>query len=113
MDDDRLLSAHSTLFREEATMSNLLIRSRERQLLRAGHMYRRGRTRVLWRHGVLYFGGSLFLLYNALDFFVEPAARPIPVELSWFFFAFVLCIFAGYLYGLFTWRQLERTFGDR
>ena len=25
----------------------------------------------------------------------------------------VLCVLAGYCYGLFLWRQLERTFGGR
>ena len=94
-------------------MSNLFVRSRERKLLRAGHMYRNGRPRVLWLHGVLYFGGTLFVLYNALDYLIEPSARPTSVELRWFFVALALCILAGYTYGLFIWRQLERTFGGR
>jgi hypothetical protein len=94
-------------------MSNLFLRSRERRLFRAGLMFRRGRGRVLWLNGVLYFGGSLFVLYNAIDYFVEPAARPTPVELYWFFAALVFSIAAGYCYGIFLWRQLERTFGGR
>ena len=96
-------------------MSNLFDfdRRRERQLLRAGVLYRKGRARVLWFHGVLRFGGPLFLLYNAVDFFLEPAARPTPVELLWFFAALLGCAIAGYGYGLLTWRQLERTFGGR
>jgi hypothetical protein len=92
-------------------MSNLFLRSRERRLLRAGLMYRRGRTRVLWLHGVLYFGGSLFVLYNAIDYFLEPAARLTRAELSGFLIALILCALAGYLYGLFIWHQLEQTFG--
>jgi hypothetical protein len=98
---------------EDYDMSNLFIRSQERRLLRAGSMYRKGRTRVLWLNGVLFFGGSLFLLYNAVDFLLEPAARPTSVETFWFFAALVLCALAGYCYGVVTWRQLDRTFGGR
>jgi hypothetical protein len=94
-------------------MSNLFLRGRERRLFRAGLMFRRGRARVLWLNGVLYFGGSLFVLYNAIDFFLEPAARPTPVEVFWFFAALAFSIAVGYCYGIFLWRQLERTFGDR
>jgi hypothetical protein len=94
-------------------MSPLFAHRRERQLLRAGLTFRKGRNRVLWLNGVLYFGGSLFLLYNAVDYFVEPAARPTSSETFWFFAALLICALAGYLYGYFTWRNLERTFGGR
>jgi hypothetical protein len=94
-------------------VSNPFIRGGERRFVRAGQMFRRGRARVLWLNGVLYFGGSLFLLYNAVDYFLEPAARPTGRELSLLFAVLVLCILAGYCYGLFLWRQLERTFGGR
>jgi hypothetical protein len=87
------------------------LRSRERQLLRAGLLYRKGRGRVLWLNGVLFFGGTLFLLYNALDYLVEPHARATSAEVFWFFIALALCILAGYLHGFFLWRNLERTFG--
>ena len=59
-------------------MSNLFLRGQERRLFRAGLMFRRGRARVVWLNGVLYFGGSLFVLYNAVDYFLEPVARPTP-----------------------------------
>ena len=49
----------------------------ERQLLSAARLYRKGRVRVLWVNGVLYFGGSLFLLYNAVDYLIEPRSRPL------------------------------------
>jgi hypothetical protein len=94
-------------------MSNLFLRGQERRLFRAGLMFRRGRARVVWLNGVLYFGGSLFVLYNAVDYFLEPVARPTPVEVFWFFAALLLSIAAGYCYGIFLWRQLERTFGSR
>ena len=94
-------------------MIGLFDRTRERFLIRGGIMYRKGRARVLWLHGVLFFGGSLFLLYNAVDYLIEPAARPTTVELISFFVALAGSAFAGYLYGLITWRQLERTFGGR
>jgi hypothetical protein len=74
-------------------------------------MYRRGRARVLWLNGVLFFGGSLFVLYNAVDYVIEPHARATPAELRWFFVALAVCIVAGYGYGHFLWRQLERRFG--
>jgi uncharacterized membrane protein len=98
---------------EDANMSELFVRRRERQLLRAGLTFRKGRSRVLWLHGVLYFGGTLFLLYNAVDYLIEPAARPTSVETAWFFAALILCGLAGYIYGFFMWRCLERTFGGR
>jgi hypothetical protein len=94
-------------------MGNPFLRGQEQRLLRAGLMFRKGRSRVLWLNGVLYFGGSLFLLYNAVDYFVEPASRATGVQLSWFFAVLALCVLAGYCYGLFLWRQLERTFGGR
>ena len=94
-------------------MSNFLAHRRERQLLRAGLTFRKGRSRVLWLHGVLYFGGTLFVLFNAIDYFAEPKARPTPVETFSFFAALALCALAGYIYGLFMWRNLERTFGGR
>jgi hypothetical protein len=87
------------------------LRSRERQLLRAGLLYRKGRGRVLWLNGVLFFGGTLFLLYNALDYLVEPRAQATSAEVFWFFAALASCILAGYLYGFFLWRNLDRTFG--
>ena len=94
-------------------MSHLFDRTRERFLIRGGAMYRKGRARVLWLHGVLFFGGTLFLLYNAVDYLIEPSARPTTIEIAWFFVALLACIVIGYLYGVITWRQLERTFGDR
>lgn len=93
-------------------MSNAFVRNRERRLMRAGLLYHKGRARVLWINGVLFFGGCLFLLYNAVDYLIEPAARPTHVELFWFFAALALCLIAGYIYGVFLWRQLERTFGN-
>ena len=97
----------------ETLMGKAFDRTRERRLLRAGLLYRKGRARVLWINGVLYFGGSLFVLYNAVDYLIEPAARPTAVELFWFFAILIACIAAGYLYGVVTWRQLDRTFGGR
>ncbi len=92
-------------------MSNHLLHSRERRLLRAGLMFRKGRARVLWLHGVLFFGGSLFVLYNAVDYVIEPNARATSAELRWFAAALAVCVLAGYAYGYFLWRQLERRFG--
>lgn len=84
----------------------------ERRLRSAARLYRKGRVRVIWINGCLFFGGSLFLLYNAVDYLIEPRARPTQVELLWFFVALVASGLVGYLYGLFTWRNLVRTFGE-
>jgi hypothetical protein len=84
----------------------------ERQLLSAARLYRKGRARVLWINGVLYFGGSLFLLYNAVDYLIEPRSRPTATESFWFVIAFLASGAIGYLYGRFTWTNLLRTFGD-
>lgn len=92
-------------------MSSFLARNRERRLQAVGALYRKGRNRVLWINGVLYCGGTLFLLYNALDYLIEPRARPTPVELGWLLAALAGSILLGYLYGLFTWRNLARIFG--
>ena len=94
-------------------MGNLFHHAGERRLIRAGLLYRRGRNRVLWLHGVFFFGGSLFVLYNVIDYCIEPAARATRVELFWFFAALAGCLLAGYLYGVYLWRQLDRTFGGR
>lgn len=83
---------------------------RELQLRSAARLYRKGRGRVIWINGVLYFGGSLFLLYNAVDYLAEPKARATPVELAGLFAALAGSGLAGYLYGRFTWRNLVRTF---
>jgi hypothetical protein len=83
---------------------------RERRHSSALRLYRKGRGRVIWINGCLFFGGSLFLFYNAVDYLVEPRARPTRAELLWFFVALAASGLIGYLYGLFTWRNLVRTF---
>jgi hypothetical protein len=96
---------------EDNRMSSFLARNRERRLQAVGELYRKGRTRVLWINGVVYCGGTLFLLFNAVDYLVEPRARGTSAELGWFFAALAASILLGYLYGLFTWRNLSRIFG--
>ena len=83
---------------------------RRRRLLSAVRLYRAGQRRVIWRNGVLYCGGTLFLLYNALDYLIEPAAHPTPPQLAWFLLALASSLGIGYLYGFFTWRSLQRLF---
>jgi len=90
-----------------------LINLRRRRLLSAVRLYEAGRTRVVWRNGVLYGGGTLFLLFNALDYLIDSGARPTTIQLSWFFVALAASIGLGYLYGRFTWRSLERLFSGR
>jgi hypothetical protein len=92
-------------------MFSFLVRNRERRLQAVGELYRKGRNRVLWINGVLYCGGTLFLLYNAVDYLLEPRARATSVEVTWFVVALVASILLGYLYGSFTWRNLNRIFG--
>jgi hypothetical protein len=93
-------------------MNQIPTQPEERRLRAAARLYRKGRERVLWVNGVVYFGGSLFLLYNAVDYLIEPHSRPNPVELLWLVGALVASGLLGYLYGLFTWRNLARTFAD-
>jgi hypothetical protein len=90
-----------------------LFNLRRRRLLSAVRLYQAGRTRVIWRNGVLYGGGTLFLLFNALDYLIEPAAKPTPSQLTWFFLALLASLVLGYLYGLFTWRSLSRLFANQ
>jgi len=89
-----------------------LDRSRERRLLRAGLLYRSGRGRVVWRNGVVYFGGSLFLLLNAVDYMAEPRATLTPTSIFWLAAALFGCILLGYGYGVLNWRNLDRLFGQ-
>jgi hypothetical protein len=90
-----------------------LFNLRRRRLLSAVRLYQAGRTRVIWRNGVLYAGGTLFLLYNALDYLIEPGAKATPIQLTWFFLALAASLVLGYLYGRFTWRSLDRLFGKQ
>lgn len=90
-----------------------LLDLRRRRLLSAVRLYQAGRNRVIWRNGVLYCGGTLFLLYNALDYLIEPHARPTPIQLTWFFIALFASLVLGYFYGRFTWRNLDRLFGKQ
>ena len=90
-----------------------LFNLRRHRLLSAARLYQAGRTRVIWRNGVLYGGGTLFLLYNALDYLIEPQARATPIQLAGFFFALAASLGIGYIYGRFTWRSLERLFGGQ
>lgn len=86
---------------------------RRRRLLSAVRLYQAGRNRVVWRNGVLYCGGTLFLLYKALDYLIEPRARATPLQLAGFGFALAASLLLGYLYGRFTWRSLHRLFGGQ
>lgn len=86
---------------------------RRRRLLSSVRLYQAGRNRVVWRNGVLYCGGTLFVLYNALDYLIEPSARPTPIQLTWFFIALAASLALGYLYGRFTWRSLHRLYAGQ
>jgi len=89
-------------------MSTFLQRRYQHNLLVAGRMYNRGRTRVLWQYGVLYFGGSLFLLFNAIAYFVDPAPPRGSKEWLWILVWLLVCVAAGYIRGILTWRNLAR-----
>ena len=76
-----------------------------------GLLYRRGRSRVIWLHGVGYFGGSLFLFYNAIAYFLNPQPPRSWQDFLWIAFWSLLCFAAGYLRGLLTWHSLQKIFG--
>ena len=88
-------------------MSSFLIRHQ----LRAGALYRHGRARVIWIHGVLCFGGPLLVLFNVVDYFFDKGDPFRPTDLFRLAAFLVLSILLGYLYGRLTWRSLDRTFG--
>ena len=93
-------------------MGTFLQRRHERRLLSAGRLYRRGRGYVLWVHGLLFFGGCLFILCNALDYFFFDNGSPFkPVDLIRLGGYLVLSVIGGYLYGLRVWRSLDRMLG--
>jgi len=81
-----------------------------KRLESAARLYRKGRARVLWVNGVLYSGGSLFVLLNALDYFLDRGAPFRPIDLTRVLACLVLSVAAGYLYGRLTWRALARAF---
>jgi hypothetical protein len=88
-------------------------RRQERRLMNAGRLYRKGRSYVVWMHGLLFFGGSLFILCNALDYFVFDNGSPFkPVDLIRLGGYLVISVFGGYLYGLRVWRNLDRLMGS-
>lgn len=92
-------------------MGSFLDRRYERRLLSAGRLYRRGRSYVVWIHGVLFFGGSLFLLCNALDFFFDNGAPFRPIDVVRIGGYLVLSIAVGLFYGGRVWRNLDRVLG--
>lgn len=81
-----------------------------KRLESAARLYRKGRNRVLWINGVLYGGGSLFVLLNVLDYFFDNGAPFRSSDLTRVIGFFALSVAAGYLYGRFTWRNLACTF---
>jgi hypothetical protein len=93
-------------------MSSFFERRYQNHLLAAQRLYGKGRSRVLWQHGILYFGGSLFLLYNAVAYLLDP--RPPLGWKDWVWIALWLmfCLVAGYLRGVIMWRNFQRVFGN-
>ena len=83
-----------------------------KRLESAARLYRKGRTRVVWMNGVLYGGGSLFVLLNALDYFLDKGAPFQSSDLTRVIALLVLSVAAGYLYGHLTWRTLTCTFSS-
>jgi hypothetical protein len=82
-----------------------------KRLESAARLYRKGRARVLWVNGVLYAGGSLFVLCNTVDYFFDNGT---PFRHADFVRAagyFALSFVAGYLYGRLTWHNLTCAFG--
>lgn len=92
-------------------MNTFLERRHERKLLSAGRLYRRGRSYVVLIHGLLFFGGSLFLLCNALDYFFDNGAPFRSTDLIRIGGYLALSIIGGLFYGLRVWRNLDRCLG--
>lgn len=92
-------------------MGSFLERHHQRKLLSAGRLHRRGRVYVVWVHGLLFFGGSIFLLCNALDYFFDNGAPFRPVDLVRIGAYLVLSVLGGLFYGIRIWRSLDRCLG--
>ena len=82
----------------------------QRHIRVAGRLYDKGRTRVVWVNGVLFFGGCSFLFYTAVAYFLDPRPPRDLRDYAWIAFWLVLCLAVGYLRGLATWRSLVRLF---
>ncbi|MFC5864235.1 hypothetical protein ACFPT7_18160 [Acidicapsa dinghuensis] len=92
-------------------MGSFLDRRYQRRLLSAGRLYRRGHSYVVWIHGLLFFGGSLFLLCNALDYFFDNGAPFRPSDLVRIGGYLALSIVGGLFYGVRVWHNLDRMLG--
>lgn len=93
-------------------LHRFLIGRHERRLISAGRLYLKGRGYVVWIHGLLFFGGSIFVLCNALDYFFFDNGSPFePVDLIRLSGYLVLSVLAGWFYGLRVWRSLDRFLG--
>jgi hypothetical protein len=82
-----------------------------KRLESAARLFRKGRRHVVWINGVLYGGGSLFVLCNALDYFVDRGAPFRTGDLVRVAGYLALSLAAGYIYGRLTWHNLGSAFG--
>jgi hypothetical protein len=89
-------------------LSSFLERYRASQALIAELMFLKGRTRIVWVHGVSYFGGLLFLAMTALDIERHRHQYAGLREIGWLAVSLVVYCSIGYLYGIWRWRQLRR-----
>lgn len=92
-------------------MNSFLERRHERKLLAAGRLYRRGRGYVIWVHGLLFFGGSIFLLCNAFDYFLDNGAPFRLTDLIRIGSYLAVSAIGGLFYGQRVWRNLDRMLG--
>ena len=94
-------------------LTERLSRRHESRLLSAGRLYRRGRGYVVWVHGLLFFGGALFVLLNAVDYFAFDNGSPFqPIDLLRLSAYLVFSVLGGWFYGLRVWRSLDRMLGS-
>ncbi|WP_263355922.1 hypothetical protein [Acidicapsa ligni] len=93
--------------------STFLERYKASQALIAELMFLKGRTHIVWVHGVSYFGGLLFLGMTVMDIDRHRHQYTGWREIAWLLGSLAVYCGIGYLYGIWRWRQLKRQVGER
>ena len=94
-------------------LSEFFERYKTAQALMAELMYLKGRRRIVWLHGVLAFGGLLFVAMTALDRSRDRHQYAGWWEAAWLVLTAVAYGLVGYGYGVWRWRSIERQVGKR
>jgi hypothetical protein len=94
-------------------LSEFFERYKTAQELMAELMFLKGRTRIVWVHGVLSFGGLLFLSMTILDRYRDRHQFAGWQEVAWLALTAAVYGLMGYGYGVWRWWLIERQVGRR